>query len=83
MVTVHPEYVLDEQQSRQEVVLPLAEWEQVLSELEELDDIRIYDAAKEQPPPRQCRLSRRFVKFKKVARGELHGRDSSGCPEVT
>lgn len=30
----------------QSVVLPLAKWEQVLEELEELDDIRAYDAAK-------------------------------------
>ncbi|MBR90999.1 MAG: hypothetical protein CMO66_07020 [Verrucomicrobiales bacterium] len=48
MVTMHPEYVLDEQQNRKAVVLPLAEWEQVVRELEELDDLRAYDAAKEQ-----------------------------------
>ena len=48
MVTMHPEYVLDEQQNRKAVVLPLAEWEQVVRELEELDDIRAYDAAKGQ-----------------------------------
>lgn len=33
----------------QSVVLPLAKWEQVLEELEELDDIRAYDAAKSEP----------------------------------
>lgn len=48
MVTIHPEFVLDEQQKPKAVVLPLAEWEQVVGELEELDDIRAYDAAKEQ-----------------------------------
>ncbi|MBX3179440.1 MAG: hypothetical protein KF886_18950 [Candidatus Hydrogenedentes bacterium] len=30
----------------QPFVLPLAKWEQVLEELEDLDDIRAYDAAK-------------------------------------
>lgn len=46
MVTVHPEYVVDEQQNRKAVLLPAAEWDQIVGELEELDDIRAYDAAK-------------------------------------
>ena len=29
-------------------MLPMSEWEQVVSELEEQDDIRAYDLAKEQ-----------------------------------
>lgn len=45
MVTVHPEYIVDERQHRKAVLLPAAEWEQIVSELEELDDIRAYDAA--------------------------------------
>ena len=47
MVTVHPEYVVDEQQNRKSVLLPVAEWEQIILELEELDDIRAYDAAEQ------------------------------------
>lgn len=46
MVTVHPEYVVDEKQNRKSVILPLAEWERIVEELEELDDIRAYDQAK-------------------------------------
>lgn len=49
MVTVHPEYVVDEQQNRRSVVLPVAEWERVVEDLEELDDIRAYDKAKAGP----------------------------------
>ena len=45
MVTLHPEYVVDEQQHRKAVLLPAAEWREVVGELEELDDIRAYDAA--------------------------------------
>ena len=45
MVTVHPEYVVDAAQNRKAVLLPAAEWEQIVRELEELDDIRAYDAA--------------------------------------
>lgn len=46
MVTVHPQYVVDEEQHPKAVLLPLEEWERVVEELEELDDIRAYDAAK-------------------------------------
>ncbi len=46
MVMIHPQYVVDENQQRKAVVLPLDEWERILGELEELDDIRAYDAAR-------------------------------------
>lgn len=49
MVTLHPEYVMDEKQHRKAVMLPLPEWNQILEELEELDDIRAYDEAKAEP----------------------------------
>ena len=48
MVHLHPEYLVDEQQKRKAVLLPMSEWEQIIQELDELDDIRAYDAAKEQ-----------------------------------
>ncbi|NBC30625.1 MAG: hypothetical protein GVY29_11635 [Spirochaetes bacterium] len=47
MVTVHPEYVVDEQNNRKAVLLPAEEWEKIVSELEELDDIRAYDATQQ------------------------------------
>lgn len=46
MIKVHPQYPVDEHQQRKAVLLPLAEWEQILDYLEELDDIRAYDKAK-------------------------------------
>jgi len=46
MVMIHPEYVVDAQQHRKAVLLPVVEWEQIVDELEELDDIRAYDQAK-------------------------------------
>ena len=45
MVTIHPQYVVGEGQERKAVLLSLTEWEQILEELEELDDIRAYDEA--------------------------------------
>ena len=47
MVTIHPEYVVDKDKHPKAVLLPISEWEQVMEELEELDDIRAYDKAKE------------------------------------
>jgi PHD/YefM family antitoxin component YafN of YafNO toxin-antitoxin module len=49
MVTVHPQYVLDDNQKPKAVIIPLDEWEQIIEELDELDDIRAYDEAKTGP----------------------------------
>lgn len=49
MITVHPQYVVDAAQTRTAVLIPAAEWEQILEALEELDDIQAYDAAKAGP----------------------------------
>jgi hypothetical protein len=49
MVIVHPQFVVDEKQNPHAVILPMAEWEQIVEELEELDDIRAYDEAKAGP----------------------------------
>lgn len=46
MITGHEEYLVDEAGNRKAVVLPLAVWQQIKEELEELDDIRAYDEAK-------------------------------------
>ncbi len=49
MTSLHPEFVLDDQNRKKAVVIPLAEWERTLGELEELEDIRAFDEAKAQP----------------------------------
>ena len=46
MIKIHPEYVVDNTKKPKAIVLPLPEWEKVVEELEELDDIRAYDQAK-------------------------------------
>ena len=48
-MTVHPDYIVDEKQNRKSVVLPIGDWERIVEELEELDDIRAYDEAKSGP----------------------------------
>ena len=49
MVTLHPEFTVDEKQHRRMVLLPVIEWDRVIEELEELDDIRAFDAARNTP----------------------------------
>ncbi|XOF33151.1 MAG: hypothetical protein ACL93V_14215 [Candidatus Electrothrix sp. YB6] len=46
MLTIRPEYVIDSKKQPKAVLLPFSDWEKVLAELEELDDIRAYDKAK-------------------------------------
>ncbi|MDA3925156.1 MAG: hypothetical protein PF904_10710 [Kiritimatiellae bacterium] len=45
MVTLHPKYIF-EKKERKAVLLPIFDWERIMDELEELDDIRAYDEAK-------------------------------------
>ena len=49
MVTIHPQYLIDDNKNRTAVLIPLTEWERILEELEELDDLRAYDEAKAGP----------------------------------
>ena len=49
MLPLHPQYVIDKDKGPQAVLLPVSEWEQVVEELDEPDDIRAYDDAKGGP----------------------------------
>lgn len=49
--TLHPQYITDEHGKRVSVVLPIQQWQQMLDELEELDDIRLYDQVKSRNEP--------------------------------
>ena len=49
VIPLHPQYVVDEEQRPQAILLPVSEWEQIMEELDELDDIRAYDEAKAGP----------------------------------
>ncbi len=49
MTSLHPEFLLDDENRKKAVVIPISEWDQILEELEELEDIRAYDQAKAEP----------------------------------
>ena len=46
MNALHPQFVVDENQNPTAILLPIPEWERVVEDLEELDDIRAFDPAK-------------------------------------
>ncbi len=49
MSTFHPEYVVDAENRKKAVVIPISEWRQLMEEIDELEDIRAYDKAKSGP----------------------------------
>jgi hypothetical protein len=46
MLTVNPKYITDNAGKKISVVLPMKEFKTLMEELEELNDIRLYDEAK-------------------------------------
>jgi hypothetical protein len=43
---LHPQYIVNELKQTTAVVLPVAEWDALLDEIEELDAVRAYEVAK-------------------------------------
>jgi PHD/YefM family antitoxin component YafN of YafNO toxin-antitoxin module len=48
MLTVHPQYITDANGEKSLVILPAKEFDTLMEELEELEDIRLYDEAKKE-----------------------------------
>ncbi len=48
MLTVNPQYIKDADGNKSLVVLPVKEFENIMEELEDLEDIRLYDKAKKE-----------------------------------
>lgn len=46
MLIVNPQFITDTTGNQFSVILPMREFESIMEELEELEDIRLYDAAK-------------------------------------
>ena len=47
MIAVHPEFIVDEKTKKKTVIVSFNEWQRLMEEIEELEDIRAYDKAKE------------------------------------
>jgi len=51
MASIHPQYITDEAGKKISVVLSLDEYQQILEELDELEDIRLFDESKNDKEP--------------------------------
>ena len=48
MIAVHPQYINDINGKKSLVILPVKEFETIMEELEDLEDVRLYDQAKKE-----------------------------------
>lgn len=46
MLTINPQYVTNSNGEKVSAIIPITEFEAILEELEELEDIKLYDEAK-------------------------------------
>lgn len=51
MLTVHPQYITDSTGKKISVILPMKDFKAIMEELEELEDIKLYDEAKKSNEP--------------------------------
>ncbi|WP_250630052.1 hypothetical protein [Rhodoflexus caldus] len=51
MLTIQPQYITDSEGNKLSVVLSMKDFEAIMEELEELEDIRLYDEAKQSDEP--------------------------------
>ena len=48
MLTIHPQYIKDANGEKSLVILPVKEFDTIMEELEEIEDIKLYDKAKKE-----------------------------------
>jgi PHD/YefM family antitoxin component YafN of YafNO toxin-antitoxin module len=65
MLTIHPQYITDANGEKSLVILPAKEFDTLMEELEELEDIRLYDEAKKEDTGDRISLSD-YVKNRKA-----------------
>jgi PHD/YefM family antitoxin component YafN of YafNO toxin-antitoxin module len=57
MLTIHPQYITDHSGEKIFVVIPISEFNNLIEELEELEDVRLYDEAKKEDNGERISLS--------------------------
>lgn len=51
MLSIHPQYIKDSNGNNTYVILPAKEFHTIMEDLEELDDIKLYDQSKQDGSP--------------------------------
>ena len=60
MLTIHPLYITDNTGKKISAVLTMKEFETIIEELEELEDIRLYDEAKKEDNGERIPMAKAF-----------------------
>jgi PHD/YefM family antitoxin component YafN of YafNO toxin-antitoxin module len=60
MIKVHPQYIKDNNGKKSYVILPAKEFDVLLQNMEELDDIRLYDQAKKEDDGQRIPMEEAF-----------------------
>jgi len=68
MITVHPQYINDSNGNKSFVILPAQEFEAMMENLEDLEDIRLYDDAKKEDDGERVLFSE-YLKNRKLKNG--------------
>jgi hypothetical protein len=63
-MNIHAEYIVDENLNKKSVVIPYSEWQEIIEEMEELDDIRAYDRSKQEDDGDLIDFDRAVVEIK-------------------
>lgn len=50
-MTLHPKYIIDETGNKSAVVLSIREYDKLIEELEDMEDIKLYDEGKADKSP--------------------------------
>lgn len=65
MLTDSPTFITDKKGKRISVILPIEEYERILEELDDQEDIRLYDEAKKEDDGERISLDEAFSKRQK------------------
>ncbi len=63
MLTVHPQYIKDANGEKTLVILPVKEFNSLMEELEEMEDIRLYDEAKKNDTGERITMEEAFKRI--------------------
>ena len=63
MLTINPQFITDKAGKKLSAILPMTEFKAIMEELEELEDIRLYDEAKKNDTGERIPMAEAFRKI--------------------
>ena len=68
MITVHPQFIMDANGEKSMVILPINEFDAIMEELEDMEDVRLYDEAQKDDDGERILFSE-YIKNREVKNG--------------